>query len=132
MIFHESLTVETSKQLEVLDITERIKDLLKRTKIEKGLVNLWTVHTTAALTVNENDKGLWTDLLTKFNQLVPVKGDYHHKPNAHAHILSILVKPDITVPISDGEMVLGTWQRMLFLELDGPRKRTLKITIIGE
>jgi len=63
MIFHEALGVEISKQLEVLDLTERLNRILKTIHIDNGILNLWMVHTTAALTVNENDKGLWSDLL---------------------------------------------------------------------
>jgi secondary thiamine-phosphate synthase enzyme len=132
MIFHETLAVETSKQLEVLDLTVRVNKLLKTTHIDKGVLHLLVLHTTAALTINENDKEFWRDLLNMFFKLAPVKGDYHHKPNAHAHILSSIVKPDVTVPINNGRMVLGTWQRLLLLELDGPRERTIKVTIIGE
>ena len=132
MIFNESLTIETSKQFEVLDLTDRINDLLSRTHVDKGLVNLWTAHTTAALTINENDRGLWADLLNRFTQLIPMESDYHHKPNAYAHILTSIVKPDVTIPVNDGEMGLGTWQRILLLELDGPRNRTIKVTIIAE
>ena len=78
MVFHESLVVKTSKKLEVLDLTDDINDLLKTTHVNWGLVNLWTVHTTTALTVNENDKGLWIDLIKKFNQFAPVESDYRH------------------------------------------------------
>ena len=66
MIFYESLTVETSKQFEVIDLTDKINNLLENFRIDGGLINLWVVHTTAALTVNENDKELWTDMLDKF------------------------------------------------------------------
>jgi secondary thiamine-phosphate synthase enzyme len=132
MIIYDSLIVDTSKRLQVLDLTDRINHLLKKSPIVRGLVNLWTVHTTAALTINEKDKGLWADILVKFAQLTPIEGDYDHKPNAYAHILSSIVKPDITIPVLSGKMALGTWQRVLFLELDGPRKRTIKVTIIGE
>ena len=132
MILHEAIAAETSKQLDVLDLTVKINDLLKKKGIDKGLLNLWTVHTTAALTVNENDRGLWSDLLNTFTQLAPVKGDYRHKPNAQAHILSSIVKPGVTIPVNDGEMDLGTWQRPLLLELDGPRERTIKITLMVE
>ena len=132
MIVNEAITVETSKQREVLDLTVKINDLLKKTGIDKGMLNLWVAHTTAALTVNENDKGLWNDLLGVFTQLAPVKGDYRHKPNAQAHILSSIVKPGVTIPVNDGEMDLGTWQRPLLLELDGPRERTIKITLMVE
>jgi secondary thiamine-phosphate synthase enzyme len=132
MIFNESLTIKSSKKHEVIDITERIIAFLKARQIDKGLLNLWTVHTTAALTVNENDKSLWVDFLDSLSQIAPLQREYHHKPNAHAHILSAVLKPEFTIPINQGKMVLGTWQRILFVELDGPRRRTVKITIIGE
>ncbi len=132
MIFNESLNIKSSKRHEVIDITERINAFMKPRQIDKGLLNLWTVHTTAALTVNENDKSLWVDFLESLSQIAQLQREYHHKPNAHAHILSAVLKPDITILINQGKMVLGTWQRILFVELDGPRRRTVKITIIGE
>jgi secondary thiamine-phosphate synthase enzyme len=132
MIFNESLTIKSSKKHEVIDITERIHAFLKVRQFDKGLLNLWTEHTTAALTVNENDKSLWVDFLDCLSQIAPLQREYYHKPNAHAHILSAFLKPDITIPINQGKMALGTWQRILFVELDGPRRRTVKITIIGE
>ena len=132
MIFDESLTIETSEEQEIIDITGRVNAFLKTNQIDKGLMNLWTVHTTAALTVNENEKSLWSDLLDSFNQIAALQREYYHKPNADAHILSAVLKTDVSIPINQGKMVLGTWQRILLIELDGPRKRTVKITLIGE
>jgi secondary thiamine-phosphate synthase enzyme len=132
MIIHDSVSINTSKETQIIDLTDRINHHLEKTPIVRGLVNLITIHTTTALTINENDKDLWSDLLVKFSQITPRRENYHHKPNAHAHILSSMIKPDITIPIISGKMTLGTWQRILFLELDGPRMRNIQVTIIGE
>jgi len=133
MRFHEeSLKVKTKKMLEVIDVTEDVRQVLKRSDVTRGLLNLWVAHTTACLAVNEHEEGLWEDLLTVLTRLVPVKGEYHHKQNAHAHILSSMIKPGVSIPVVNGEMKLGTWQSILFIELDGPSEREVNITVMGE
>ena len=131
MIFHNTINIDSRENLEVQDITENVSSLVRGSKIDEGLVNLLCRHTTAALTINENDDKFWEDLINKFTHLAAIGGEYNHKPNAHAHILSCIFKPDTTIPVEAGKLSLGRWQRLLFLEFDGPRKRDIKVTIIG-
>ncbi|MBD3206620.1 YjbQ family protein [Candidatus Bathyarchaeota archaeon] len=121
--------INTQERLQIIDITAQIEEILNSKVIEKGFVSLWIPHTTASITINENDLGLWRDLLGKFKNLVPLEGEYEHKANAHAHILGSIIKPVVHIPVFDGRMVLGTWQRILFIELDGPRERSVIVTI---
>ncbi|KYH40372.1 MAG: hypothetical protein AYL32_012200 [Candidatus Bathyarchaeota archaeon B26-2] len=142
MRYHSGrVALETGRRLEVLDVTGYVKRIVRESGIKRGLVNLWIPHTTAAITINEHDPDLWNDILTTFSRLVPIKGEYRHnskyrwmpnEQNAHAHILSSMMKPSLTIPLEDGRLQLGSWQSILFIEMDGPRSRTVQVTLIGE
>ena len=140
-VYTNSLSLKTSKRLEIIDISGRVSDMVRASGVENGLVTLWVDHTTAALAINENDPSLWEDILSAFTRLVPLDADYNHnrryrglpsEQNAHAHILNCLIEPDTTIPLRNKEMMLGTWQSILFIELDGPRSRYVNIHVIGE
>ena len=133
--------VRTSQRLEIIDITDEVSRAVKETRVTDGLVAIWTPHTTAAVTVNENDPDLWKDILELYVKIAPIEDEYRHnrkyaglskEQNAHAHILSSLIKPGLTVPISNGVPILGMWQRFLFDELDGPRSRKIFVQITGQ
>lgn len=139
--YNNTIPLRTQKRLEIIDVLDRVNLIVRASRIENGLVNAWTRHTTAVLAINENDTSLWKDVLSTFTRLVPIELDYHHnlkykglvgEQNAHAHILNCLIKPDVTIPLKKGKMALGTWQTILFIELDGPRTRTIEIQVMGE
>lgn len=142
MRFHiGEISFHTKKKTEILDMTQDVGRIVKESGVKDGLVNLWAPHATAALAVNEHDLDLWEDILSAMRKLVPVEADYRHnakygsiphEQNAHAHILNCMIKPDVTVPLHDGKMQLGTWQSILFIELDGPRSRSISVQIMGE
>ncbi|RJS79090.1 YjbQ family protein [Candidatus Bathyarchaeota archaeon] len=142
MRYHSrSISLETGRRLEVLDITSDVRRVVRESNIRRGLVNLWIPHTTAAITINEHDPDLWDDILKTILRLVPLEGEYRHnlkyrwlprEQNAHAHILSSLMKPSLTIPLDGGMLQLGSWQAILFIELDGPRSRTVHVTVMGE
>ena len=136
-----TFSLETSKRLEIMNVTDKVNDIARNSGIECGLVNVWISHTTAAIMVNEDDSSLWEDILSTLSRLIPVESNYRYnlryrgfsgEQNAHAHILNCLIKPDTTVPLKDGEMMLGTWQSILFAEFDGPRKRHVNVQVVGE
>lgn len=133
----DEIRVKTDEQLQVKDITGKVKDKVK--ELEDGLVTLYVPHTTAAVTIQEGDRDLWNDILDTYKKLVPLKDDYKHnakysemsgEQNAHAHILSSMIKPSVNIPIEGSKMELGTWQKILFIELDGGRSRKVKIKYI--
>ena len=135
------VSLSTQKRIEVLEITDQVRKIVEESGVENGLVTLWVPHTTAAIAVNEHDTELWEDILAAFERLVPVKGDYRHnakygwspgEQNAHAHILNCLIKPNVTIPVREGRMQLGTWQSILFIEMDGPRTRSIHVQVLGE
>ena len=122
-------------------MTGDVERIVRESGIKEGLVNLWIPHSTAALAVNEHDIDLWEDILSTMEKLVPVKSNYRHnakygwvpsEQNAHAHILNCMIKPDVTIPLQGGRMQIGTWQSILFIELDGPRSRTIRVQVMGE
>jgi len=137
----EDISLKTEKKMEILDVTHDVEKIVGESGIKNGLVNLWIPHATAALAVNEHDLDLWDDILSTMRKLVPVEADYRHntkyawtprEQNAHAHIINCIVKPNAVIPLHDGRMQLGTWQSILFIELDGPRSRSIHVQIMGE
>ena len=126
--------------MEIINISGRVSDILIDSGIKNGLVNIWVPHTTATLVVNENDTALWEDILSVLSRLIPLRADYSHndkyrdssrEQNAYAHILNCLIKPNIMIPLKNGMMALGEWQSFLFVELDGPRIRSVSFQIFG-
>ncbi|MEM2463988.1 MAG: secondary thiamine-phosphate synthase enzyme YjbQ [Candidatus Bathyarchaeia archaeon] len=140
-IYLTELSIKSRERMQIINVTSEVSGVIERSGIRDGLANLWVPHTTAAITVNEHDPDLWMDILAVMERIAPIKGDYRHnakyrwaqsEQNAHAHILNSLIKPFLTIPIADGRMLLGMWQSILFIEMDGPQTRTIQIQIIGE
>jgi secondary thiamine-phosphate synthase enzyme len=139
-IYRKEFTISTHKRMEIQDITNTVANVVEESRIVNGLVHLWVPHATAAIAVNEHDTDLWDDILTALENLAPINDNYRHnakyswtssEQNAHAHILNCLVKPSVTVPLEKGKMQLGTWQSVLFIEMDGPRTRQIQVQVIG-
>jgi secondary thiamine-phosphate synthase enzyme len=131
----QRVTVKTHKKREVIDITDALEDLLgKRYSDKRGLCNLLILHTTAALTTADLDPGTDLDLLDAFEHMIP-KLRYRHPHNpGHVpdHILSALIGTSVALPFDSGKLLLGTWQRVVLIELDGPREREIVVTITPE
>ena len=128
-----SLKLNTNKNFEIIDITSRINNLID---IEKGIISIFSRHSTSAIVVNENEQGLLNDLEFTLNNLISDKYSYSHDRidnNARSHLKSFLLSSSECLPIKNGKVDLGTWQSVFFIELDGPRNnRTITLTIIGE
>jgi secondary thiamine-phosphate synthase enzyme len=131
----QKLTIKTRKKREVVDITDSLEGLLKKRDPDgAGICHLFILHTTAALTTADLDPGTDLDMLDAFEQIVP-KLRYRHPHNpAHVpdHILSSLIGTSVTLPFESGKMLLGTWQRVVLIELDGPRERQIVCTVTPE
>jgi secondary thiamine-phosphate synthase enzyme len=124
------LHVSTKRKREIVDLTEICSKQLSNQKATTGVCHLFVLHTTAALTIADLDPGTDLDLLDAFEAMVP-KLKYRHPHNpAHVgdHILSSIVGTSLCFPVKDGAPMLGTWQRIILVELDGPRRRELAIT----
>ncbi len=127
----DTLPFATSRKLEAIDLTDRLGEV----RLDDGFVWLSTPHTTGALILCESDPEMLEDLERVARDLLaPFEPFRHHKndnPNAAAHLLSAMFGSQLVLPVRDGRVLLGTYQRILFLELDGPRERQLLVASIG-
>ena len=123
------LPIHTTKKKEIIDITDQVAQILSEQKVIGGVCFLFVKHTTAALTTADLDPGTDLDMLDAFEKLIPqLKYRHPHNP-AHVpdHILSSIIGPSVTVPISQKSLDLGTWQRLILIEFDGPREREIVV-----
>jgi len=118
------ITLNTSSQEELVDITSQAEHLVAESGVSDGVVHLWCHHTTAGLTINENaDPDVKRDLLMALSRIVQYDWPYRHaEGNSPAHVKSSLLGCQLSVPIRGGKLALGTWQGILFAEFDGPRR----------
>jgi len=134
-IFREELDVHTSNRVEMVDITRLVEEVHRRSGFKEGLVNVFSRHSTSAVVINENESGLVEDFLVALQKLIPTGAGYLHDRidnNADSHIRGFLVGGSQTIPFEDGRMMLGTWQSIFFVELDGPRHRKLTVSVLGD
>jgi secondary thiamine-phosphate synthase enzyme len=133
-VHHEKLSISTEKREMTVEVTARVRAAVTRSKVREGICVVNVSHTTAAVFVNENaDPDVQSDLLHQLAKVVPKDGDYRHaEGNSPAHIKAILVGNDVTLSVHEGELVLGTWQGVYFVEFDGPRERSATVTVIGD
>ena len=127
----KQFTVRTNARAEMIDITDRIRILLKESRIKSGVCHVFVPHTTAAVTINENaDPDVPLDILMELEKIVPFSDHYRHvEGNSAAHIKASMLGASETVFIENGELVLGTWQSIFFCEFDGPRTRKVIVLI---
>lgn len=127
----KQFTVRTNARSEMIDITGRIRALLRESKMRNGLCYVFVPHTTAAVTINENaDPDVPRDILMELDKIVPLNDHYRHgEGNSAAHIKSSLVGASEMIFVDDGELVLGTWQSVFFCEFDGPRTRKVIVKL---
>lgn len=128
----ERLSLSTSQRVCVVELTDRLQEVVWRSGVEQGLCVAYVPHTTAAITINEHaDPAVMEDFLAVLNSLVPREGRYRHtEGNADAHIKSILVGSSVALPIEGGRLALGTWQGVFFCEFDGPRRREVWVQVL--
>ena len=131
----EILTLATRQHKECIDLTGEVRGVLRKSGVQHGLCQVYSLHSTAAIVVNENaDPNIGRDLLNALDQAIPQKNDWLHDridDNAQAHILASILGPSETIPVEGGELLLGTWQTILLVELDGPRpERRIAVQIL--
>ena len=127
----QTLTVATSARVQMLDITTQVAEAIRKENVREGLAVVFVPHTTAGVTINENaDPDVARDIVSETNKVIPFDDDYRHgEGNSAAHIKSCLFGPSLTLIVSDGQPVLGTWQAVYFCEFDGPRRRQVHVTV---
>ena len=132
-IVNMSYSFSTKGEIEFIDLTDKVQETVANSGIKNGVAHVFAPHATGILILTENDYGLLNDIKAFLEEVVPKRGTYQHPSNAHAHLRSVLLPPDKTLPIIDGRVEFGTWQSLLFVETDVyPRKRTIIIQVMGE
>jgi secondary thiamine-phosphate synthase enzyme len=137
-MFRTFLTVTSSHEEEIIDITPQVEKAVAESRVKTGLVHLFVQHSTAALTTIEYEPGVLKDLTRALAVLAPDNEDYAHNSrwgdgNGRSHVKAALVGPSLTVPVENGQLMCGTWQQLVLLELDvnAGRKRTVICTVTG-
>jgi secondary thiamine-phosphate synthase enzyme len=126
------LRIETKRAKEAVDVTDRVNEVIASARMQEGLCVLFVAHTTAALTTGEVGEGTEDDLLEVVEQIIPrIRFRHAHDPShAWSHMASSLLGPSLALPVSAGRVTLGTWQSVLFIELDGPRRRDIHMQLM--
>lgn len=134
------VVVQTDERVELTDVTDRVRALVRDSGIREGIVSLWSMHTTFAVFMNESQKALHADIKRLLEMMVARDADWMHNDpdhsdcdrlNADAHLRAMLLGHSLTLQITGGDLVLGQWQRVLVAELDGPRARSLRVQMMG-
>jgi secondary thiamine-phosphate synthase enzyme len=139
------IELETTKQVEFIDVTSQVEELLQEAKVQEGQVIIFCPHTTAGLTINHNESLLLQDMARLLYKMVPIEERYSHdmfeltknkksdgRSNGHSHCKKLLLSTSETILVEKGELVLGERQSLLFVELDGARKRDFIVQVMGE
>ena len=139
--FHgETLTFQTNQRIELVDLTDRLMEFVRRLRIREGMLSLWSLHTTCAVLINEFQTALLSDIKRFLEDMVARDAEWMHndpehsdcdRMNADSHLRAMLLGHSLSLQISGGEVVLGQWQSILAAELDGPRARTFRIQAWG-
>jgi secondary thiamine-phosphate synthase enzyme len=138
LTFAGEIPVLTRGELDVIDLTGVVRQLVGQSGVVEGVAHLFVAGSTAGLTTIEFEPGAVSDLKEAFSRLAPREMEYAHNAkwgdgNGHSHVRAAMLGPDITVPIRDGDLLLGTWQQVILVEFDTrSRNRTIHLTAIGE
>ncbi|MHB1463592.1 MAG: secondary thiamine-phosphate synthase enzyme YjbQ [Thermoleophilia bacterium] len=129
----EEVRISTSKRSELIDVTSRVRSAVADSGADAGICIVYVPHTTAGVTINEGaDPAVRRDIVMELDKLVPLDDGYAHlEGNSAAHIKATLTGPSVTLPVSGGQPLLGTWQSVYFCEFDGPRGRRLLISVVS-
>ena len=137
-VFYEEINLKTNGEVDIIDITDDIQNVISKSKIKSGIVCVFCPGSTGTITTVEYEPGLKKDIPRALQKIVP-KGEHYdhhetwHDDNGHSHVRASLMGPGITIPIKNGKVIHGTWQQIVFVELDtSPRSRNIIVQIVGE
>lgn len=134
-VYHEVVTISTSRQFQLVDVTRDVEEIIKRSGIKDGVCLVFAPHATGAIVVNENEMGLLDDITTFIRELTKSDREWKHDridDNAHAHIGSAVIGSERMFPVIGGKLVRGVWQNIFFVEMDGPRPhRNIVVMVLG-
>lgn len=127
------LHISTTELKQVVDLTDLVQAVIRQAKLKEGLCSVFVTHTTAAVTTGEIGEGTEQDFLQIVEQMIPrIQFRHAHDPShAWSHMASSILGPSLTIPVSAGKLVLGTWQSVMLVELDGPRERDVHVTLVS-
>ncbi len=138
VVYTDEINLSTKGEVDIIDVTSEVEEIVKKSGLSNGIAVVFCVGSTCAVTTVEYEPGLKKDIPEALERLFPKNMYYHHEEtwhdgNGHSHVRASFMKPDLTVPIVNGKLTLGTWQQIVFLELD-VRKRSRKaiVQVLGE
>ena len=132
-VVNKTVKFQTKGEIDFIDLTDQAQAVASDSGILNGVVHVFAPHATGILIVEENDDALLQDIKDFLEKVAPKHGNYNHPSNAHAHLRSMLLPPDKTLPLVNGEIAFGTWQSLFYVETDVyPRERTVIIQVMGE
>jgi secondary thiamine-phosphate synthase enzyme len=143
---HARIRLNSAQPTEFIDLTDRIARLAGEAGLTVGMVNIQTLHTTTAIVVNEHEPLLLTDFRMLLEAVAPTDGPYLHddssvrivnltdaeRPNGHSHCRALFLPSSVCLNVEHGALILGRWQRVFFVEFDGPREREISVLVVGE
>ncbi len=138
VVERQSIELKAQGVADIIDITDKVQRAVSKTKVDTGLASVFVSGSTGAVTTIEYDSGLVQDMKEAFERLASEHVEYHHNltwgdGNGFSHVRAALLGPSLTVPVSGGNLQLGTWQQIVFIDFDNrPRSRRLSVTVIGE
>ena len=137
-VYSDEINIKTNGEVDIIDITSKIQNAVNKSKIKKGIICIFVPGSTGTITTIEYEPGLIKDLPKALQKIAP-KDEYYnhhetwHDDNGHSHVRASLMGPSITVPVRNGKLIHGTWQQIVFVELDtSPRDRNIIVQIVGE
>lgn len=132
----EYLKIKTKKRKDIVHLTDSVEEFLKRTNIREGFILVSSMHITSGIVINDYEEGLWEDIYKWLEDLAPEKSDYKHhrtgETNGDAHLKRILVNHQVIVPVTDGKLDLGRWEKIFYFEFDGQREKRIILKAFGE
>lgn len=135
-VYQDEFEISTSRRIQAIDITDKVEKVVEKSGLKNGICQIFVPHATAGIILEEAESGLMRDIENKIESMFPEGAGYEHDridDNANSHLASGFIGQSRILPIKDGKIVRGTWQKPLLLEFDGPRSvRRIFITVIGE
>lgn len=135
--YRDTIELKTQRNFQYINITNKVQDIVNKSKIKEGIVFVNATHNTATVILQEDDSTIHEDTKEIIEKLIPLNREYRHDYegviNATSHIKNqIIGNSNLTIPVKDGKLLLGTWQNIFFLELLEPRSRRVVVTVIGD
>jgi len=131
----EYLTMNTETRYAIIDITEHVERVRAKASLREGFVLVSAMHITASVFVNDHESGLWSDIMTWLERLAPAGKDYRHhltgEDNADAHLKRMILEHQVMIPVTDGKLDLGPWERVHYGEFDGQRPKRVLLKAVG-